>query len=578
MRTHTLAYLLPLTFFLSDGSVFAQGLPETGNITFITDNKRLPDRDRQIELRSWGGWPAFHQLHPRWTAEFNEETGLPRRAYGDPIATVGATAADRALHFLQEELAAYHLPLEELNVVSTAPGKKLTYVHFEQRHAGLPVLGTKVQVKLDAEQRVIAFATDLARDIAVSTTPTVPVGVAADLAQEGLTGVESTADRGLALLPMTVAGQQRVRLVHRIQVLTRIGDRPGRYDCLVDATDGRLLYRANAVRNCGHDDGDDDEGVELSMSTLAYTGSPLVAPTVQAMPELNVTINGTLFQTDISGYLNSGVPGPATGIIQLRGRWAAVRTNTVTPAFNTTLNEGFNARTFDNNANLRERSAYLYVNQIHSHMKTVLPDFTGMDYQIATNLDLTTDNCNAFYDGSSINFYAEANNCRSLATINDVVYHEYGHGINDKFYSALSSDFSNGAMDEGYADVWGLTLTQSPILGLGINLDNDNSTVRRYDEDPKVYPDHIVGEVHADGEIIAGAWWDLYEGLGQDMLLTLDLFAQAYPGLQANTFNGNEGQAYRDMCCRRMTPTATSPMEHRTVQPSWKPSAGTASR
>ena len=219
----------------------------------------------------------------------------------------------------------------------------------------------------------------------------------------------------------------------------------------------------------------------------------------------------------------------------------------MTPSFNASLNEGFNSLTFNNNANLRERSAFIYVNQIHSHMKSVLPDFTGMDYQIATNLDLTTDDCNAFYDGSSINFYAEANNCRSLATINDVVYHEYGHGINDKFYLSLGSSFSNGAMNEGYADVWGLTLTQSPVLGLGINLDNDNSTVRRYDQDPKVYPDHIVGEVHADGEIIAGAWWDLYEGLGQDMLLTLDLFAQAFPGLQANTFNGNEGQAYRDV-------------------------------
>ncbi|HRF79099.1 MAG TPA: hypothetical protein PL070_03340, partial [Flavobacteriales bacterium] len=102
-------------------------------------------------------------------------------------------------------------------------------------------------------------------------------------------------------------------------------------------------------------------------------------------------------------------------------------------------------------------------------------------------------------------------------------------------------------MNEGYADVWGLTLTQSPILGLGMRLDNDNSSVRRYDQDPKVYPINIVGEVHADGEIIAGAWWDLYELLGFDMELTLDLFAAAYPGLQANTFNGNEGEAFRDV-------------------------------
>lgn len=546
MHIRTLPFLLLTAFLPTTVAGTAQRPSETQEVTFITNNKRLPDRDRQAELRHWGGWPAFKQLHPRWTAEFNEETGLPRRAYGDPIPTVGATPADRATAFLAQELAGYHLPLHELVPVATAPGKKLTYVHFGQFHAGLPVLGTKVQVKLDASQRVIAFAADLAKDINVSLIPTVPASTATANAQQGLTGVVASTEQGLALLSMAVAGRQQVRLVHRVLVTTQRGDTPGRYACLVDAQDGRLLYRANEVRNCGHEDGNDDAGVELSVSTLAYPGSPLQAPTVQALPELNVTINGTLFQTDVTGYLNSGVAGPATGIVQLRGRWAAVRTNTVTPQYTTSLNEGLNPLTFNNNANLRERSAYIYVNQIHAHMKSVLPDFTGMDFQIAANLDLTTDNCNAFYDGTAINFYAEANNCRSLATINDVVYHEYGHGINDKFYLSLGSSFTNGAMNEGYADVWGLTLTQSPVLGLGINLDNPNSTVRRYDQDPKVYPDHIIGEVHADGEIIAGAWWDLYGEL-EDMALTLDLFAQAYPGLQANTFNGNEGVAYRDV-------------------------------
>ncbi|MCB0790040.1 MAG: hypothetical protein KDB75_12095, partial [Flavobacteriales bacterium] len=74
-----------------------------------------------------------------------------------------------------------------------------------------------------------------------------------------------------------------------------------------------------------------------------------------------------------------------------------------------------------------------------------------------------------------------------------------------------------------------------------------NSSIRRYDIDPKVFPVDITGEVHADGEIIAGAWWDTYLLLGEDMPLTLQLFADAFPGLQAATFNGNEGPAFRDV-------------------------------
>lgn len=547
MQISTPLLLLAFVATTAWGETHAQSTARTSEVTFISDPQRVPDRDRQAELRRWGGWPAFKAQHPRWSAEFNEETGLPRRAYGDPIPTSGATASERALAFLNDQLAAYQLPTAELVLEAAVPTGKLTYVHYAQVHQGLPVLGARAMVKFDAQQRVISFAADLVKDITVPLTPTVGAQEAGAAAQQGLAHITGTDITGLGLLPVPVSGRYDVRLVHRITVHTQRGDTPGRYTCLVDAHTGRLWYRTNEVRTCGHGDHDADAGVDVTATSLAYSGSPLTPPSVQGLPELAVTIDGAIHYTDITGFLASGVTGPAPGNFQLRGRWVDVKTAGVTPAFNGTLNEGPNQIDFNGVANVRERSAYIYVNQIHSHVKNVLPDFTGMDYQINANLDLTTDNCNAFYDGTAINFYAEANNCRSLATINDVVYHEYGHGVNDKFYTSLSSSFSNGAMNEGYADVWALTLTQNPVLGLGMNLDNDNSTVRRYDEAPKVFPVDIVGEVHADGEIICGAWWDTYLLLDSDIDLTLDLFALAYPGLQANTFNGNEGPAYRDV-------------------------------
>lgn len=546
MRTRELLFAIPFSVILFPLPFTVLGQAPAAEVSFLKDNKRIPDRDRQAELRKWGGWRAFKLQHPRWSAEFNEETGLPRRAYGDPIPTTGATPVERAERFLADELVAYRLPLEELVARIAAPSKKATYVHFEQLHEGLPVLGARAMVKLDGQHRVISFSADLIKDITVSMVPTLDAGAAAALAAEGLSDVTTHEVEGLAILPVPTQGRNRVRLVHRITVHTRRGDTPGRYSCLVDGHDGSLLYRTNEVRNCGHGEGA-EAGVDVSLTATAYTGSPLVPAEVQGLPNLDVVINGTIYRTDVTGSLLSGIPGPVPGLFHLRGSWAHILTNNINPSFTTTLNEGHNAISFDASSNIRQRSAYLYVNQIHAHMKSVLPDFVGLDIVLPTYLDLTTDNCNAFYDGSSINFYAEGNNCRSLATINDVVYHEYGHGINDKFYLSLSSNFTNGAMNEGYADVWGFTLTQDPVLGLGMNLDDPNSSVRRYDGAPKVYPNDITGEVHADGEIIAGAWWDLYELLGEDIQLTLDLFAAAYPGLQANTFNGNEGQAYRDV-------------------------------
>ena len=54
-----------------------------------------------------------------------------------------------------------------------------------------------------------------------------------------------------------------------------------------------------------------------------------------------------------------------------------------------------------------------------------------------------------------------AGGCNSMAQIGDVVYHEYGHGINDKFYQSLGGSFNNGGMGEGYADIWALGITET---------------------------------------------------------------------------------------------------------------------
>jgi len=234
-------------------------------------------------------------------------------------------------------------------------------------------------------------------------------------------------------------------------------------------------------------------------------------------------------------------------MVFLQGTWAIVQTNTVTPSFTTSFTAGPNFISFDADANIRERTAYYHVNVVHDYMKSKLPTFTGMDFALETNVDDNSNTCNAFYNGSSINFYAPGGGCLSYATVGDVVYHEYGHGINDNFYQDQGGFFQNGAIGEGYSDVWGFAITENPILGIGGNDSDPNDFIRRYDIDPKKYPDDIVGEVHGDGEIIAGAWWDLYLNLGSDMNATMALFADAYYGLQAQTANGNEGQAFRDV-------------------------------
>ncbi len=53
------------------------------------------------------------------------------------------------------------------------------------------------------------------------------------------------------------------------------------------------------------------------------------------------------------------------------------------------------------------------------------------------------------------------------------------------------------------------------------------STIRRYDTNPKIYPEDVVNEVHADGEILAGAWWDTHLNMGQPMDSIMLRFAES---------------------------------------------------
>jgi hypothetical protein len=177
-------------------------------------------------------------------------------------------------------------------------------------------------------------------------------------------------------------------------------------------------------------------------------------------------------------------------------------------------------------------------------MKRYYPTFTGMDVMLPTNVDVSG-TCNAFYNGTSINFYAAGGGCVSFADLGDVVYHEYGHGISDKFYNAQGAGtIVNGALNEANSDIWALSITHDPVLGRGSS-PGTNTYIRRYDQAPKVYPADIEGEVHADGEIIAGAWWDVAVNTGSVDTMT-KLFTLTYYDTPDGP-NGTEGQVYHDV-------------------------------
>ncbi|MFI5496984.1 M36 family metallopeptidase [Actinoplanes sp. NPDC051859] len=110
---------------------------------------------------------------------------------------------------------------------------------------------------------------------------------------------------------------------------------------------------------------------------------------------------------------------------------------------------------------------------------------------------------------------------------NEVIWHEYGHAIQDDQVPGFGSTVEAGAIGEGFGDYWAVTMSQatSPdttVTPLACVMDWDATSytddephcLRRTDT-AKLYPGDLVNQVHADGEIWSHALWDVNKALGR---------------------------------------------------------------
>jgi len=110
----------------------------------------------------------------------------------------------------------------------------------------------------------------------------------------------------------------------------------------------------------------------------------------------------------------------------------------------------------------------------------------------------------------------------------DVVYHEYGHAIQDDQVPGFGTTEEGGAIGEGFADYWAAAMTDDslvPAIGPACVGSWDATSYNPYTgaagsgclrrvDGMKLYPAARVFEPHADGEIWSAALWSVRELLG----------------------------------------------------------------
>ena len=111
----------------------------------------------------------------------------------------------------------------------------------------------------------------------------------------------------------------------------------------------------------------------------------------------------------------------------------------------------------------------------------------------------------------------------------EVIVHEYGHAVQAAQIPGFGTTLESGSIGEAFGDYLALTVSEAVARANGapirtplpclMDWDSTSYTstvphcIRRTDTN-KHYPESVVGEVHADGEIWSRALWDIRQTLG----------------------------------------------------------------
>lgn len=323
----------------------------------------------------------------------------------------------------------------------------------------------------------------------------------------GLSGLEQTVEKHLNTDKVTATGELfRVRETNKGYELVRVlrfdAVTPAdTYSVQVEAATGRIFeIRARKFMLDGTVSGQvharyyaDPLAVQpFELTTLSYQGGKITADAAGKFfgaPDGSEPKIDGLEGSHVKTIAKSGDKLTATGA-PARDLWDIVFQKTGTTASNA-------------DKVVAQAMVYYHVNKEIDRVKTWISN-PWMDKQLVANVNLSS-TCNAYWDGETINMFSAGDGCANTGTIADVMYHEWGHGLD-----ANTGGIDDSGFSEGFGDIMSIVMTRSSILGIGFM--NDGSPVRNLEPD-KVYPRDQSSEPHADGLIIGSTFWDLFKAL-----------------------------------------------------------------
>lgn len=157
-------------------------------------------------------------------------------------------------------------------------------------------------------------------------------------------------------------------------------------------------------------------------------------------------------------------------------------------------------------------NAFVAVQRINRFVRQFIdPDqLKFLDESVRVIVNSDEGSCNAFYSPKAqrILLYKEDSECANMALLNDVIFHEWGHALDD--HTGATPGIVDYAFSEGVADTLASFYNEDPDIAPGFFF-NDANGVRSV-ANTRTFP-RDLGSTHFEGGIISGAFWDLRQEL-----------------------------------------------------------------
>jgi hypothetical protein len=462
--------------------------------------------------------PAWQKLAAlgTWNATWDAATAVPNRIWGSGLPAPGANGSPQIAEVFARQVLAQHVALlapgaaaRDFVLVSNHSDGDIRSVGFAQYANGLRVLGGQVSFRFKAD-RMFVIGSEALPHVKFDhvrtrlATPALATRAGAKLRSAlDLPHATLTAPGDELILPLV--GDDAVLGYRVARALVIDGGADGKYLAYVDPATGDVL----AVRQ-------QNFYVTGQLLYNVVDRNPSRPRVNRAAHTANVAVGGVAQTTSPAGML-SWPDGTVTVTTSVVGQYVTVANKadgddslvaadvSLSPSGQAVLDVSTDERQ-DAQVNV-----YIATNKVKDFVRTNIdPGMAAIDQPIIANVNINQA-CNAFFDGTSINFFKRTNQCQNTGLVEDVVFHEFGHALHMAEIIEGVGSF-DGALSEGASDFLAASMTGDPGMGRGF-FHNDQAL---RDLDPAnveaTWPQDI-GEIHLTGLIYGGTIWDLRKAL-----------------------------------------------------------------